>query len=291
MPDFISTMLREKFTIIDRNNFSHSNSTVALSNRIVLNLQFSGAQPVEHLVIRGHNMHSVVRMAARIYNEFHHRGASGYMFQHYDWDLLCDNALSDYECITNPKRWITIYYKGHALFSRGQYHPFLDMMELCDKDHNQDYELAIPKAQNLLKRTGKNLEVKYDTNVALTLTFDKRQGRCGIILRGIDKASTFNFSARCREHSDRDLNISQCMGSAAAFLEGVQLAYTLGSMAAKPENTRNIQFIRDGKKRLMLLSIEIEKLERDFQIRYRPEKPIFLALLAHAESAASSISH
>lgn len=71
MSEFHSSLLREKFSIHDSDPETHEQkSIIALSNRIVVELKGQKKDQTELFVIRAQNMHSCVRMAARILKSY-----------------------------------------------------------------------------------------------------------------------------------------------------------------------------------------------------------------------------
>ena len=168
------------------------------------------------------------------------------------------------------------------------------MIEKCDQDNTQDYDYAIPLAEKMFHNAGQNLRIEHDANVALSVSFDKEEGRCGIILRGSNKTTTFTFAVRPKQ-AKMPINIPQCLGAAAAFLEGVQLAFLVGMNMEKirigliERHTKDEKQTKEGRRRLQRLKTEIENMEAAFDVRYRPEKPEFHLLLAEAEELGQRI--
>lgn len=288
-----SALLREKFVIIDKDASAGTPSVVALSNRFVVELRDKKDDLIEVFIVRAHNMHLTLRMAARIVNEFQNRGPIGNRADGYDWEKAWDSIVNDYEYAYNPQRWMAIYHHGKCVFSSGDHHPFLDMIEKCDTENDKDYDYAVPLAEEMLKQTGKNLRVEHDANVALSVDIKKTQARCGIILRGANRTTTFSFSAE--KKGETPLNTAQCLGSAAAFLEGVQLAFAMGMNTEKirigiiERHSKEEKQTREGKQRLNRLTGEIAALEAAFDVNYRPEKPEFHHILMDAEQLGQKI--
>ena len=229
MKSLHTSLLREKFTISDPKYPDREDAaTIALSNRMMIDLVNSENGSHETYVIRGQNMHTVVRMAAHIVGEYNTNGPiAGRGF--FNWDQAWKAVLTDHEYRYNPDRWFAVYYKGKRIFEalENEVHPFLDMIEKCDFGNTQHYDYAIPMAQELLLKTGKSIEMKYDANVALNVSIENEQARVGIILRGLHKTTTFNFLADPRYPND-PLDMELVLNTAALFLEGLQLAFTVG---------------------------------------------------------------
>ncbi len=293
MKDFNSSLLREKFVIHDP-KVGDDGAIIALSNRFVVELRNSKDELVETFIVRGHNMHSVVRMAARIIYDFDQGGPIAHRGTPYDWEKTWDSIVNDYEYAYNPQRWIAIYIHGKCIFEAGERHPFLDMIEKCDESNDQDYDYAIPLAEQLFQQAGKNVRIDHDANVALSVNFEQNEGRQGIILRGSNKTTTFSFATRPKQKKQA-INIPQCLGSAAAFLEGIQMAFLVGMNMEKirigiiERFSKEEKQTKEGRQRLARLGSEISNLESAFDVRYRPEKPEFHLLMAEAEELGQRI--
>lgn len=295
MQNFTSSLLREKFVIHDPKAGNKKESAIiALSNRFVVELETPKDSLDEVFIVRGHNMHSVVRMAARIIREFEQLGPIARRQPPFDWEKAWGSIVNDYEYAYNPQRWIAIYHGGKCIFSAGEYHPFLDMIEKCDHGNNQDYDYAIPMAEKMFEAAGKRLNIDHDANVALSVHFERGEGRCGVILRGSNQTTTFSFVAKSKS-SGHAINIPQCLGGAAAFLEGVQMAFLMGMNTEKirigliERFSKEEKQTREGKQRLGRLANEIANMEAAHEVQYRPEKPEFYLLMAQAEELGQRI--
>lgn len=293
MKDFNSSLLREKFTIYDPNlDLSEAAPVIALSNRMVVELRKDTGALEETLVVRAQNMHCCVRFAARLIQSYQIGGSILIRGVPFDWEAAWDAIVNDYEYAFNPQRWISVYHKGKAIFKKGNHNPFLDVIEKCDFENEAHYDFAIPMAEQAIKKSGKVLKVEYDANVALAMDFADDKGRCGIILRGPNRTTTFNYSAAPLPKSKESLSIPRCLTAAAAFLEGIQLAFLLGMNTEKIRlgiierfSTEEKQ-TREVRDRLKRLSSEIAGLESSYAVRYRSEKPDFSVIVAEAEELA-----
>ncbi len=292
MKDFCTELLREKF-VISTPQSQTQDGVIALSNRVVAPLQNRTGTVQETLVIRSHNMHCAVRMTARILQAFKAGGPLTTRALSYDWETVWHSILNDYETLYNPQCWIAIYHAGKCIFSAGEHHPLLDMIEKCDEDNESTYDFSISLAEELFRQTGKDFKIVHNSNVALSVHFENNQGRCGIILRSPLRTTTFTFTAQPKD--EMPLNIPQCLGTCAAFLEGVQLAFQMGMNTEKirlgliERFSREEKQTREGKQRLTRLNDEILTLEKTFKIHYRPEKPEFHHIMMDAERLGQQV--
>lgn len=296
MKDFSTSLLREKFVIYDpQKGMADKKSTVvATSNRMSVDLRNDAGKLIETFIVRAQNMHTCVRMAARIIHEFHQHGPISRRPEAFKWVNAWDQIVNDYEYAYNPARWIALYHDGKCIFTSGDHHPLLDMIEKCDFESDQEYDYAVPMAEKLFQQVGKNLKIDYDANVALSVHMENNQARCGIILRGSNKTTTFTFTASPKKPG-QSLNMPQTLSAAAAFLEGVQLAFLVGMNTEKirigiiERFSKEEKQTREGRHRLSRLSAEISNLEDAFDVHYRPERPEFHHLMMDAEKLGQKI--
>ena len=265
-------------------------ATIAMSNRMVVELINPQNDMRETYVVRAQNMHCVVNMAAQIVKEYGENGpiaARGF----FNWVDCWQKAISDFEYKHNDQRWLAVYHNGKRIFRapENEVHPFLDMIEKCDFGNTNAYDYAIPMAQELLKQSGKPIALEYDGNVALNVQIENNEARIGVILRSSSKTTTFSFSIKPRLEQG-SLDISQSLEGAASFLEGVQLAFQVGMSNEKlrmgifKRLTPEHQQTREGRARLEQLATEIGNLQTIYDVRYRPEKPNFDKLVSEAEA-------
>lgn len=284
-----TSLLREKFVIREKNlGAQHKRLTIiAPSTRMRITLQ-SGELPTEDVIIRTNNMHSVTRMVAQIISNYEKHGPIMPRIQNIDWDELWDHCLSPYERLYNPERWVSIYHKGKRIFHKGKTHSFLDVIEQCDALNKSNYEKSIKLAQDAFLKAGKDVDIDYDSNVALVAVITANNARCSLILRGPDKTTTFNYSIK-PSGADHKINTAQGLSSAADFLEGVQLSYKVGFNNKKLElgllqkASDEDKATRAARSRLNDISAQINGMENRYTVRYRPERPKFDLIIAETE--------
>jgi len=293
MKELKTSLLREKFTIRDLDTNGESPETVALSNRISFSCIDEFGDLQEKFVIRCHNMHMCVRMCARMVQSFKNNGPVLDRTVPFDWQKTWDAIVNDYEKEYNPQLWIAVYNESRVVFENGARHQLVDVIEKFDAGNSGDYEMSIPMAEDAFKKTGKKVNIDYDGNVALVVDFENQQGRCGVILRGADRTTTFTFTAEAKEK--REFHYQQCLSATAAFLEGIQMAFMVGMNEEKIRLGLITQHSDEGqqtiiaRKRLGVLNAEISNFESTCKVRFRPERPNFQHIIIDAEQVASQI--
>ncbi|MAE52334.1 MAG: hypothetical protein CMH27_11045 [Micavibrio sp.] len=288
MSEFHSSLLREKFSIHDsEQGTDEQKMIIALSNRLVIELKGAKKNHTEIFVVRAQNMHSCVRMAARIIKSYKTSGPLTNRTKPFDWEAAWDAIVNDYEYRYNPERWIAIYHNGHTVFEAGEHHLLLDVIEKCDARNAHNYEKALPMAEDAFKKAGKVVKIDYDSNVALVINLEQSHGRFGVIMRGPSRTTTFNFSVHAKTKDP--INFAQCLAAAACFLEGIQLAFMVGMnniklyMGIIKRHSTEEKQTKDAGRRLGRLAAEIANLERSYDVHYRPEKPEFHKIVSDAE--------
>lgn len=286
--DFSTTLLREKFVIKDTDPQATEAPVVALSNRMVVSLNGTSG-PSETFVIRTQNMHSCVRMAARIAHA-HADGPLMLRSPPFEWAKAWESVVEGYERQYNPNIWGAVYHEGKPVFSEGSHHPFLDIVEGFDFKSMKTYAEAISIAEDAFRQAGKHVRITHDSNVALVVNVRPKQARVGVILRGAARTATFNFTAKPR--GGTTLRPSPPLGAAAAFLEGVQLAFQVGSARVRRHyglieaGTEEARKLTEGEARLSRLSNAIRQFDQGHDVFYRPECPEFHKILVDAEDIA-----
>ncbi|MCB9965345.1 MAG: hypothetical protein H6855_04610 [Rhodospirillales bacterium] len=292
MIDFNTSLLREKFILQNiLSEETEEESVTVLSNRIVVPLISRRGEVVETFVVRGHNMHTTLRIAAKLVQSFQ-QGEKITTDPDFDWEGLWQDVIEGFERAFNPEIWAAVYFEGKCLFQKGTHHPFLDIIEKFDAAQQDDYERALKMAEKAFKDAGKPVTISHDTNVALVVSINSKQARCGIILRGAGRTTTFNYTAK--EQNATEIVTSQCLSVAAAFLEGLHLAFTVGMGKRKihynlldNEEERKRTFA--GEKRLGRLMQAINHFDQTYLVTYRPERPDLFGHITEAEKFADKI--
>lgn len=294
--EFKTTLLREKFVLRDPSgDLSDTPPVIALSNRMVLPLTSTVGEESETYVIRTQNMHSCTRLAAAIAKEYFDRGAIMKRVMPFRWENLWNDVTKGYEKDWNPDIWAAIYYKGRIVYEEGTRHPFLDIIEKCDAANRENYAESVAFAEKAFQQAGREMKIDHDSNVALIVSIRDDEAKCGVILRGANRKTTFNYSVKPKKIGGEEVRVPTILTVSAAFLEGVQLAFGVGMTNRK----RSIGLIekysdddRKGKRgaeRLINLTSAIEGMERKYFVQYRPDRPDFQAMVREAEEFAMKI--
>lgn len=282
-----ASLLRERFTIRYKN--SKAEQVTALGNRILLPLMSENGTVKERLIVRAHSMHMALRMAAVICQEFYKSGPLLNRHKPFDWQKVWHSLTADFERIYMPQTWISIYNNGRPVFSDGDYHPFLDIVEQCDIKNREEYDRAVLIAEDIFKQAGKDVAIRHEATIGLVVGAFQDHARCGLILRAPRHTATFNFRIeRKKEEKSPEHEPYHSLFLAADYLEAIQLAVTTGFIqsredqglirATSPEAKR----ARSSYRRIGRLTQSVNFYEDRFLVRYRPERPDFLQILEDA---------
>jgi hypothetical protein len=291
MNDFNCTVLRERFTIehID----GGSGSIIALSNRVTIELLDDQDRLVEHYVLRGQMLHTVVRLAGTILNTFQRTGPLLSRAEPIKWIDLWDLSAGGHERSYNHDLWVAIYHQGKPIFEQGVRHTFLDVVEQCDQRAGGSYENSLLIAEQMFNQAGRNVRINHETNIACTFQISETSGRSALILRSAQRTTTFVFSGSQKEKNQLPLNPVHFINAAAAFLEGIQLAFVIGAGNERIKRELIAPYSQEGmavssaRSRLAELNTSLLTFENLHQVHYRPEKPEFVELINTAERMVS----
>jgi hypothetical protein len=281
-----TTLLREKFIIKDMEREGDA-PTVAVSNRLSLPLYNSAGDLIDTIVIRSQSMHHCVRIAAQILRSFINAGPLFSRNAPYDFEESWSRSYSNYDVSYNLNKWIAIYHKGTEIFSSGTCHPFLAIVEKCDSKNPGNYDQSVKIAEDAFKKMGRNVSISYEANIGMVVSTKSDSGRCGLIYRGAEKNSTFNFTIN--HETETNLLPVYCLNICGAFLEGLQLSYIVGITKDKKRLLLVQKFSAEEKKsekaleRIGELNLELQGFQNSFTVKFRPERPEFSDAIKDAE--------
>jgi hypothetical protein len=266
----------------------------ALSNRMSLTLYSGEKAYAEKFVIRAHTMHLTTRLAAEMLQEFQKRGFLAHRLHDHQWEALWQAVCSPYEVTYNPRRWATVYHMGRPVFKAGDGGSLLDAIEARHASESGAYEHVLFIIQDAFEQAGKNVRVDYDANIGMVSHLKPDKSRCSLILRGAGRTTTFNFMATPREGDPRArVNMPECLIGCAAFLEGVQISFTIGSALGRMERGEvpragdEARMVQAAQRRMGDLNREVGTMERLMAVRYRPERPEFQRLIVDIQDMAA----
>ncbi len=279
MEDFNSSLVREKiiFTEGEIGENGEKEPVVIRSNRIFLKMG-SGAD-AEKIVIRAQNMHTTLRIAAKILSAYYKSGPLLSRDTPFEWEGQWQESLSSYEKEFNPKIWCAIYANGKSVYKTIT-SPFVDVIEKCALLTLDNYDTTMEVTESALKRIGHAMRINHASSVAAVFTDSGDSMRCGIIHRSDKKDMAFNFTAVNGQQSTR---IVQSFGATAAYLEAFNLRFMIHMLRDKirmgeakkvsPENNQiRAAIIRQGAINRAILSFE-----EVYGVKYRPSKPDFFS--------------
>jgi hypothetical protein len=294
---FTASLLREKFVIRDVTAPEEGGGEplVAMSNRLAVPLGLQGGRSEENFVVRAQNMHTCARFAAKMTQDYSENGSIIHRKKPFDWDYVWLSIVKGYEKTWNPQKWVAVYHKGRVIFEAGDgiRHPFVDIVEQCDAVNPDSYDKSLKIAEDAFRQAGKFVQIEYDSNVALIMNVTAEEGKCGVIVRGPSRTTTFNFTAKPK--AGRPVRPSQCLSAAAAFLEGIQLAFLVGMTNIKLQYelieklSDDARKGRDASQKLGRLNAAVQQFENLLEVNYRPDRPEFARMIDDAEAFARKI--
>lgn len=283
-----TSLLRERFVI--KKSGLKEDPLVALGNRILLPLISKNGELTERFVVRAHSMHTALRMASYITQEFYKSGPIVNRPQAIDWKNVWFDITTDFERPHTPETWISVYHNGKIIFKDGEHHPFLDVIEQCDVKNREEYDRAIKIAEDIFLQAGKTVNIDHEINIAFVIGAMEKQARCGLIMRVPDSTSTFNFQLKpLKDDKDKEEKVRLpehiSFEIAADFLEGIQLSVTAAFTEQQIKNgslsplSPQAKKMHSSFKRIGRLNASISAFENMYAIKYRPERPDFTQIL------------
>lgn len=282
MSEFQTSLVREKIVFNDLEGGNADQLTpdnIIRSNRIVLNL--SRGKESETVVIRAQNMHSTLRMAAKVFNSFY-KGGGGFLKRDKmpNWQVMWTQTMSAYEQDYNAENiWAAVYINGNAVFRTKQAR-FMDVIEQCALVTRDKYDNTKDVAEYALKQLGRDVKIIHESNIAAVISDKSESLRCSISHRSDRKDTVFNFLMQ--NGGGRTDRVHHAFVMAAAFLEGINLGHLVRArrqLLAQGEISKNSQEARQmyaAQRRQLTLNREIIAIEALYKINYRPEKPDFI---------------
>ncbi len=288
--EFSTTLLREKFVIRDASRADGDPGVTALSNRVCVALHDTHGKLIETFIIRTQAMHTCIRMAAKIIHSYNRHGPIMVRAEKFDFDEAWNDIVTDYERQYNEKSWVAVYNGGKRIYGSNEYHAFLDVIENCEnRNKTGNYDSSVLMAEDIFAQRGKSVSIDYEGNTGMVLDIKKNRARCGLILRSPTKRTNFNYTAEEKPEREDKINVPQCLTSAAAFLEGIQLAFQIGRVNERLRLNQTAKYSDEDRKataarrRLARLNAEIKNFENVFSVNYRPERPEFGQIITEAE--------
>lgn len=304
MPDFNTTLQREKFVITEKNgkgrDADNPEQIMAFSNRMEFSLKSADGKTQESFVVRAQTMHVCIRFAAFLVKEYNRHGPLLTRDKSYDWSYAYRVVTHGYEEKWNDGLWVAVYHKGRIIYAEGnkERHPFLDVIEQCDAGNSGTNESSIFIAEDAFEKAGKAVKIEHDVHVALVSSIKKDVVRCGLVSRAANKTTTFSFTMRPKAQADDKskpnlaLQVPRVLSLCAAFLEGMQLAFLVGMTSQRQEfgiygsSHPEAKQGREAGKRLGRLRFSIKVVEEENIMGYRPERPDFGSLIEEAQEYA-----
>ena len=296
MKEFTATLLREKFEIreVQKTSGQRNSNTedapedapetvTALSNRIVIPFEISHTAEVEEFVIRSHTMHSSVRLARELIQDFQRRGPLGNRVDKIDWARHWDRVMTPEQQSFDPDYWCAVYLNGKLVYSDQNHHPFLDVIEKFAARPDVEYENSLALAEDAFAKAGKDVRIFHDSKIAAIIEIRQKSTRAGIIIRSPKKTTTCNISIE--KLNKKDDHIRPSFDLCAAYLEGIHHSFMIGHLEKTIKDKasdlvgQTRRRIKKSRDRLYDIQRMTDTLGRQINVQYRPEKPNFKQII------------
>lgn len=277
MPVFEAMLVRERINMsqrpVDAGAEGQTQLTVIRSTR--LHLQLPGRVRTENVVIRAQNMHTTLRIGAKVLFSFFKNGLFTRRAEPFDWSAMWELLLTNYERKYAPDLWAAVYIDGEAVF-KTEKAPFVDVIEQCALLSVDNYDATMQLTEKVMGHLGHDTQIEHVAKVAAVFTDEGTQLRCGVIHRSGGKDTTFSFTASGGETYSR---VIQGFHIAASFLEAIEIRHYMREVQRKlhigglTKSSPEMVKYNAGPQRLKDLRRALETFEEHFNVYYRPEKP------------------
>lgn len=275
------TLYREK-SIVHRFDDRAETDSDPLSNWVLksnrLTMEVSNRSQTEVVVVRGHNVAGVLRLAALVAERFLRDPAIFSPHNPYppEWVDLWDRKVSDYERHFNRDNWVSLHSNGATVFTTRDSQPIVAIERLAQgADLNED--LVRAATADLFPSTpDADLVVQHDSQTALVVTPFSNYLRAAILER--KGGRTGSFSVTVHHTAQRKARPSGLLSFCADLIESCNLRQFLerapggadGSTAAPDHLKQQIAAVvtRRGD-----LAQFISGFETANKVQYRPERP------------------
>lgn len=277
MQGFELSLIREKIVVTDDadDGAEEKEPVIIRSNRIFAKLGN------EKIVARAQNMHTTLRLMAKLLTSFYTSGAILGRDPPYDWQEMWNECVSSYEQAYSPDMWGAVYINGAPVF-RTQASSFVDIIEKCALLAGDDYDAAMGVTESALKKIGHAKHMSHSQSVAAIFSDADDTMRCGIIHRDGDRDMPFNFIATGGKQKRR---ITQSINAAAGFLEAINQHFIIRNLRGRiqrgegdaKEVLADTRQIRAAIARQSAISRAMYAFEATYNVKYRPDKPDFFS--------------
>lgn len=254
------------------------------SNRVVCGLSSDGR--LRRLVVRGHNIPTTLRLAARLVDAFKADRMALDADTPVDWQTLYDAVISDYERRFVPETWLSVYVDGEPRFAS---HPASAATAALDLLEAEVQGEEITEA--LLKRLApkfvdiRQTRLRHESRAAVVMNERSDGVRCAVIERRRGKDGAFSFHVL--NPPRKRIRMSAALLMAADLFEAQNL-YSLAERLQKAlisadRTAQEVSF--DHVEAITGRNLQLVNLIKGFhethQVRYRPAPPAYLPVGTH----------
>ncbi len=298
MPNFKANLIRERFVLTNK-KAKNEEPQLALGNRLEIECLDSKGENSETFVIRAQNIHTTLRIAARIARQwFDHGHTKNSGPNRFSWSREYKEIVKDFEEKWNENCWACIYRGGKVLFDseppeKAQLFHIIEQVYAYDKGDYQDIALA---AEKLFAKAGKHVQIDYDRNIAMALSGSSEAVNNKITYRDTDGRNKIDLFMRQKDlryvkgEKGSPLKLSECLSVAAIIFEGYQLGFIAGRtnyLLACGQTTlgdKNAQQADHAIKRVIRLDQSLKDLTTKYHLAFKP-KPNFQQNISKIENS------
>ncbi|MCC7168286.1 MAG: hypothetical protein IT565_12025 [Rhodospirillales bacterium] len=270
------TLYREKTVITALEGGTEQVLLTLKANRITLPLGNKLGR--ETMVIRGQNMPDTLRMASLVYAEARRSRTLLRREPPPDWRRMWDGLNLTNRSRNTAGRWIAVYGNGMPGFASSPCR-FTHLFERLTQGREMTQPVLDAAAMEL-GQNGRRVRILHASKAGVVISMDPTQLRCAIQMRDNGQESSFSFTVPT---SEKGINLGVVLEIAAHYVEGHSTVVFLDKVRGLVEtrSVANSNITANEIKTVLERRRDLTRLISNFEsiapVRYRPERPMFLA--------------
>jgi hypothetical protein len=271
------TLFREKTVIISHGLTPERDISTIRSCRLVLPLGNSSVR--QTVTVRGQNVADTLRMAARVVAEARQGGRLLDRDPPVDWGEHWDGIAHGHRVESNRATWVRLYGEGKLCFTTRpcSYTNLIERHALADDVREAVLRAA---AHDIGFFEGHEVRIRHASKASVAITRDAGEYRCSIQVRDRGDESVFSFSV---PETERGVHFGSLFELAAHYVESHEMVVFIDKVrdqyvAKRIANTNSIaREVESAIARRRATNRLIVDFEQTSGVRYRPQRPMFLA--------------
>jgi hypothetical protein len=271
------TLFREKTSIVTHGAEPEREVAVLRSCRLTLPLGNSSVR--QTITVRGQNVADTLRMAAQVFAEARQGPTLINRTPPIDWQQHWDGISYGHRVESNRATWIKLYGEGRLFFTTRPC-PYTNLIERHAVGNSLNEDSLRAAALDIGFFEGHEVRIRHASKASVAITRDDGEYRCSIQVRDRGEESVFSFSV---PETERGVHFGSLFELAAHYVESHEMVVFIDKVrdqyVAKriPNSATIAREVESAIARRRATNRLIVDFEQTSGVRYRPERPMFLA--------------